>query len=167
MGTLRGVRGRGRGVGDYTSLNRPYRVLIMGIRPPTPPPPYAPKGPCDTTTILILCSSRSPVPAARERLGPRCRGRALIIEIRCYDRNSLSKRCYYRNSLSKRCYDRNSLTKRCYYRSSLSERCYDRNSLTKSHALQDVFEFGFGCRAPSLLDGFAAPSRADVCFRAS
>ena len=33
--TLRGVRGRG--VGDYTSLNRPYQVLTMGMKAPLPP----------------------------------------------------------------------------------------------------------------------------------
>ena len=43
IGTLRGVGGRG--VGDYTSLNRPYWVLIMGIKAPYPPSPYPPKGP--------------------------------------------------------------------------------------------------------------------------
>ena len=31
--------GRGRGVGDYTSLNRPDEVLIMGIKAPYPPSP--------------------------------------------------------------------------------------------------------------------------------
>ena len=36
IGTLRGLGGRG--VGDYTSLNRPYYVLIIGI--PLTPPPY-------------------------------------------------------------------------------------------------------------------------------
>ena len=30
VGTLRGVRGRG--VGDYTSLNRPYWVLFVDIK---------------------------------------------------------------------------------------------------------------------------------------
>ena len=40
IGTLRGVRGSR--VGDYTSLNRPYEVLIMGIAAP-----YPPKGPYD------------------------------------------------------------------------------------------------------------------------
>ena len=45
IGTLRGVGGRG--VGDYTSLNRPYEVLIMGIKAPYPPSPYPPKGPYD------------------------------------------------------------------------------------------------------------------------
>ena len=34
IGTLRGVRGSG--VGDYTSLNRPYWVLVMGIKAPYP-----------------------------------------------------------------------------------------------------------------------------------
>ena len=43
MGTLRGVRGRG--VGDYTSLNRPYQVFIMCIKAPYPSSPYPPKGP--------------------------------------------------------------------------------------------------------------------------
>ena len=36
-----------RGVGDYTSLNRPYQVLIICIKAPYPQPPYPPKGPCD------------------------------------------------------------------------------------------------------------------------
>ena len=43
IGTFRGVRGTG--VGDYVSLNRPYKVLIMGTEAPSPPPPYPPKGP--------------------------------------------------------------------------------------------------------------------------
>ena len=37
IGILRGVGGRG--VGDYTSFNWPYYVLIMGIKAPTPLPP--------------------------------------------------------------------------------------------------------------------------------
>ena len=38
IGTLAGVGGRE--VGDYTSLNRPCQVLIIGIKAP-----YPPKGP--------------------------------------------------------------------------------------------------------------------------
>ena len=44
IGTLRGVRGRG--VGDYTSLNRPYYVLIMAIK--------APKGPYDFVQVTTI-----------------------------------------------------------------------------------------------------------------
>ena len=39
-GPFRGVKGRA--VGDYTSLNRPYYVLIMGITAPYPPLPLPP-----------------------------------------------------------------------------------------------------------------------------
>ena len=46
IGTLRG--GRGRGVGDYTSLNKPYHVLIISAKAPYPPTPLPPKGPYDT-----------------------------------------------------------------------------------------------------------------------
>ena len=42
-GTLRGVGGGE--LGDYTSLNRPYQVLIIGFKAPYPPSPYFPKGP--------------------------------------------------------------------------------------------------------------------------
>ena len=52
IGTLRGVGGRG--VGDYTSLNRPYQVLVMGIKAPYPPPPTPLKGPYDLRTLTIL-----------------------------------------------------------------------------------------------------------------
>ena len=41
IGTLRGFRG----VGDYTSLNRPFWVLSMGIKAPYSPTPSPPKGP--------------------------------------------------------------------------------------------------------------------------
>ena len=46
IGTLR--RERGRGVRDYTSLNRPYSILFMVINAPYPPSPYLPKGPYDS-----------------------------------------------------------------------------------------------------------------------
>ena len=36
------IMGRGRGVGDCASFNRPYQVLIMGIKAPYPPPPTPP-----------------------------------------------------------------------------------------------------------------------------
>ena len=44
-GTLKGVGGGG--VGDYTSLNRPYWVLIMGTKAPYSPSPYPHEGPYD------------------------------------------------------------------------------------------------------------------------
>ena len=43
----------GRGVGDYTSLNRPFRGLIMGIKAPYPRSPYPPKGPYDNLNLQL------------------------------------------------------------------------------------------------------------------
>ena len=40
-------------MGDYTSLNRPYQVLIMGIKAANPPPP---------TPLRVLMISTQPVP---------------------------------------------------------------------------------------------------------
>ena len=61
IGTLSGVGGEGGGVGDYTSLNKPYEVLIMCIKAPYPPTPYAPKGlygftlqPCQAAHRAVL-----------------------------------------------------------------------------------------------------------------
>ena len=47
IGTLRGEE-------DYTSLNRPYKVLIVGIMGPCPPSPYPPKGPYDMDLLLTI-----------------------------------------------------------------------------------------------------------------
>ena len=44
IGTLKGVGGRG--VGDYTSLKKPYKVLIMGVKAGCPP-----KGPYDSMNL--------------------------------------------------------------------------------------------------------------------
>ena len=75
IGTLRGGGG-----GDYTSLNRPYEVLIM---PPTPPPsPYPSTGPHDmrepmgTLTMQFiadkpLCRSSPPSEIEEETLNPK------------------------------------------------------------------------------------------------
>ena len=51
IGTPRGLRGRG--VGDYTSLNGPYSVLIMDIKAP-------PKGPYDyiAEQVLLIADDR-------------------------------------------------------------------------------------------------------------
>ena len=51
IGTLRGVRGRG--VEDYTSLNRRYLALLWALRPRTPPSPYPPKGPYEMISTRV------------------------------------------------------------------------------------------------------------------
>ena len=56
IGTLRGVRGEG--VGDDTSLNSAFWVLVTGSKAPHPPPVYPGKGPYDHSGPEIQ-SSRS------------------------------------------------------------------------------------------------------------
>ena len=51
IGTLGGIGGRG--VRDYILPQiGPDKVLIMGIKAPTPPPPYPAKGPYDKPPVL-------------------------------------------------------------------------------------------------------------------